>query len=101
MNPEGKVPLIKFGDGKWIADSDVTVGILEEKYPNPSLAAPPEVSSVYKFSPLFPFHSHVRMCMSYHRADLMDLNKKIGCRWNGNLMFGSNFVVECCFELCF
>ncbi|KAH6806320.1 dehydroascorbate reductase 2 [Perilla frutescens var. frutescens] len=45
VNPEGKVPLIKFDD-KWIADSDVIVGILEEKYPNPSLSTPPEVSSV-------------------------------------------------------
>lgn len=45
VNPEGKVPLIKFDD-KWIADSDVIVGIIEEKYPNPPLAPPPEVSSV-------------------------------------------------------
>ncbi|KAL2230272.1 glutathione S-transferase DHAR2-like [Sesamum indicum] len=45
VNPEGKVPVIKFDD-KWIADSDVIVGLLEEKYPNPSLSPPPEVSSV-------------------------------------------------------
>ncbi|XP_057789122.1 glutathione S-transferase DHAR2-like isoform X1 [Salvia miltiorrhiza] len=45
VNPEGKVPLIKLDD-KWISDSDVIVGILEEKYPNPSLATPAEVSSV-------------------------------------------------------
>ncbi|KAL2549167.1 Glutathione S-transferase DHAR2 [Forsythia ovata] len=45
VNPEGKVPVIKFDD-KWIPDSDVIVGIIEEKYPNPSLSAPPEVSSV-------------------------------------------------------
>ncbi|KAI5659881.1 hypothetical protein M9H77_28674 [Catharanthus roseus] len=45
VNPEGKVPVIKF-DEKWIPDSDVIVGILEEKYPEPSLAAPAEVSSV-------------------------------------------------------
>ncbi|XP_022869882.1 glutathione S-transferase DHAR2-like [Olea europaea var. sylvestris] len=45
VNPEGKVPVMKFDD-KWIADSDVIVGIIEEKYPNPSLSAPPEVSSV-------------------------------------------------------
>lgn len=51
VNPEGKVPLIKFDD-KWIADSDVIVGIIEEKYPNRPLTPPPEVSSVYK---LFPF----------------------------------------------
>ncbi|KAI5659884.1 hypothetical protein M9H77_28677 [Catharanthus roseus] len=31
--------VIKF-DEKWIPDSDVIVGILEEKYPEPSLAAP-------------------------------------------------------------
>lgn len=45
VNPEGKVAVIKF-DEKWIPDSDVIVGILEEKYPEPSLAAPAEVSSV-------------------------------------------------------
>ncbi|KAL7147987.1 hypothetical protein ABFS83_06G148500 [Erythranthe nasuta] len=45
VNPEGKVPVIKFDD-KWIADSDVIVGIIEEKYPNPSLSPPSEVSSV-------------------------------------------------------
>ncbi|KAL8533385.1 hypothetical protein ACS0TY_009681 [Phlomoides rotata] len=45
VNPEGKVPIIKFDD-KWIADSDVIVGIIEEKYPNPPLTPPPEVSSV-------------------------------------------------------
>lgn len=50
MNPEGKVPVIKFDD-KWIADSDVIVGILEEKYPNPSPSTPPEVSSMYDFLP--------------------------------------------------
>lgn len=54
-NPEGKVPVIKFDD-KWIADSDVIVGILEEKYPNPSLSPPADVSSVYEpFSLLFFF----------------------------------------------
>lgn len=54
VNPEGKVPLMKFDD-KWISDSDVIVGILEEKYPNPSLSTPTEVSSVYEFPPP-PFH---------------------------------------------
>ncbi|KAI4348104.1 hypothetical protein L6164_008865 [Bauhinia variegata] len=44
-NPEGKVPVIKLDD-KWISDSDVIVGILEEKYPEPSLATPPEFASV-------------------------------------------------------
>ncbi|OWM70103.1 glutathione S-transferase DHAR2 [Punica granatum] len=45
VNPEGKVPLIKIDD-KWVSDSDVIVGILEEKYPEPSLATPPEFTSV-------------------------------------------------------
>ncbi|XP_057732454.1 glutathione S-transferase DHAR2-like [Arachis stenosperma] len=45
VNPEGKVPVIKFDD-KWISDSDVIVGILEEKYPQPSLVTPPESASV-------------------------------------------------------
>ncbi|KAK3422426.1 hypothetical protein EUGRSUZ_G02889 [Eucalyptus grandis] len=44
VNPEGK-PLIKIDD-KWIADSDVIVGILEEKYPEPPLTPPPEFASV-------------------------------------------------------
>nr|BAP47518.1 dehydroascorbate reductase [Gentiana triflora] len=45
VNPEGKVPVIKIDD-KWIPDSDVIVGILDEKFPEQSLSAPPEVSSV-------------------------------------------------------
>lgn len=45
VNPEGKVPVIKFDD-KWIADSDVIVGIIEEKFPDPPLSTPPEFSSV-------------------------------------------------------
>ena len=45
-SPEGKVPVIKFDD-KWIPDSDVIVGLIEEKYPNPPLSSPPEVASVY------------------------------------------------------
>lgn len=54
VNPEGKVPVVQF-DGKWVADSDVIVGILEEKYPEPSLITPPEYASVYAFlyHPLF------------------------------------------------
>lgn len=39
------MPVIKF-DGKWIPDSDVIVGIVEEKYPEPPLSPPAEVSSV-------------------------------------------------------
>ncbi|CAK9155070.1 unnamed protein product [Ilex paraguariensis] len=45
VNPEGKVPVIKFDD-KWISDSDVIVGLIEEKYPTPPLSPPPEVASV-------------------------------------------------------
>ncbi|KAI4384456.1 hypothetical protein MLD38_002611 [Melastoma candidum] len=51
INPEGKVPVIKIDD-KWVADSDVIVGILEEKYPEPSLVTPSEFASVG--SKLFP-----------------------------------------------
>ncbi|XP_042011669.1 glutathione S-transferase DHAR2-like [Salvia splendens] len=68
VNPEGKVPLIKFDDGKWIPDSDVIVGILEEKYPNPSLAAPPEVSSVG--SKIFP--TFFKFLMSKDASDGTD-----------------------------
>ncbi|KAK9283356.1 hypothetical protein L1049_011598 [Liquidambar formosana] len=45
VNPEGKVPVIKVDD-KWIPDSDVITGLLEEKYPAPSLCPPPECASV-------------------------------------------------------
>ncbi|XP_065872128.1 glutathione S-transferase DHAR2-like [Euphorbia lathyris] len=44
ISPEGKVPVVKFDD-KWVPDSDVIVGILEEKYPEPSLVTPPEFAS--------------------------------------------------------
>ncbi|KAJ0493263.1 putative glutathione dehydrogenase (ascorbate) [Helianthus annuus] len=44
VNPDGKVPLAKFEN--WISDSDVIVGLIEEKYPHPSLATPPELASV-------------------------------------------------------
>ncbi|CAA6654875.1 unnamed protein product [Spirodela intermedia] len=46
INPEGKVPVINFGDGRWVSDSDVITQILEEKYPEPPLATPPEFASV-------------------------------------------------------
>lgn len=46
MNPEGKVPVVKLED-KWVSDSDVLVGILEDKYAEPSLTHPPEFASVY------------------------------------------------------
>ncbi|MED6157709.1 Glutathione S-transferase dhar1, mitochondrial [Stylosanthes scabra] len=45
VNPAGKVPAVKF-DAKWVSDSDVIVGILEEKYPQPSLITPPESAKV-------------------------------------------------------
>ncbi|XP_022747081.1 glutathione S-transferase DHAR2-like [Durio zibethinus] len=45
ISPGGKVPVVKFDD-KWVPDSDVIVGILEEKYPEPSLKTPPEFASV-------------------------------------------------------
>ncbi|CAN1257683.1 Glutathione S-transferase DHAR2 [Linum perenne] len=45
ISPEGKVPVVKF-DEKWVADSDVIVGIIEEKYPEPSLVTPDEFASV-------------------------------------------------------
>ena len=51
VNPEGKVPVVKF-DGKWVSDSDVIVGILEEKYPETPLTTPPEFASVYAFASL-------------------------------------------------
>ncbi|XP_057524721.1 glutathione S-transferase DHAR2-like [Amaranthus tricolor] len=45
VNPEGKVPVIKWDD-KWVADSDVIVVLIEEKYPHPSLTPNPEFTSV-------------------------------------------------------
>ncbi|CAH1430557.1 unnamed protein product [Lactuca virosa] len=45
VNPNGKVPLIKFDD-KWISDSDAIVSLIEEKFPEPSLSSPPELASV-------------------------------------------------------
>ncbi|URE12474.1 Glutathione S-transferase [Musa troglodytarum] len=46
INPDGKVPVIDFGDGKWVPDSDVITVIIEEKYPNPSLVTPAEYATV-------------------------------------------------------
>ncbi|KAK4359967.1 hypothetical protein RND71_022196 [Anisodus tanguticus] len=45
ISPEGKVPLIKL-DEKWVPDSDVITQALEEKFPEPPLAIPPEKASV-------------------------------------------------------
>ncbi|KAJ3676651.1 hypothetical protein LUZ60_004063 [Juncus effusus] len=46
INPDGKVPVYKDGDEKWVPDSDIISQILEEKYPQPSLLVPPEYSAV-------------------------------------------------------
>ncbi|XP_004497312.1 glutathione S-transferase DHAR2-like [Cicer arietinum] len=43
--PDGKVPVLKIDD-KWVPDSDVIIAILEDKYPQPPLATPPQFSSV-------------------------------------------------------
>ncbi|PIN23672.1 Intracellular Cl- channel CLIC, contains GST domain [Handroanthus impetiginosus] len=45
ISPEGKVPLLKL-DEKWIPDSDVITQALEEKFPEPPLATPPEKATV-------------------------------------------------------
>ncbi|KAK7285265.1 hypothetical protein RJT34_20030 [Clitoria ternatea] len=45
INPEGKVPVLKF-DEKWVPDSDVITQTLEEKYPSPPLVIPPEKATV-------------------------------------------------------
>lgn len=45
ISPQGKVPVLKI-DNKWVSDSDVIVGILEQKYPEPSLKTPPQFASV-------------------------------------------------------
>ncbi|KAL6575384.1 putative glutathione S-transferase dhar2, chloroplastic [Orobanche minor] len=45
ISPEGKVPLIKL-DEKWIPDSDVITQTLEEKFPKPPLATPPEKATI-------------------------------------------------------
>ncbi|MCL7047239.1 hypothetical protein MKW94_004873, partial [Papaver nudicaule] len=45
VNPEGKVPAVKF-DGKWVPDSDVITQTLEEEYPEPSLVTPSEYAAI-------------------------------------------------------
>jgi len=45
-NPEGKVPVLNH-DGKWVADSDAIVEILEKEYPDSKkMANTPEDSAV-------------------------------------------------------
>ncbi|KAL6977304.1 Glutathione S-transferase dhar1, mitochondrial [Sarracenia purpurea var. burkii] len=64
VNPEGKVPVIKFDD-KWIPDSDVIVGHIEEKFPERPLSPPPEFASVG--SKIFP--SFVKFLKSKDPSD--------------------------------
>ncbi|XP_038975479.1 probable glutathione S-transferase DHAR2, chloroplastic isoform X2 [Phoenix dactylifera] len=45
ISSEGKVPVVKL-DAKLVADSDIITQSLEEKYPDPPLATPPEKASV-------------------------------------------------------
>uniref|UniRef100_A0A0D3CKY4 glutathione transferase n=1 Tax=Brassica oleracea var. oleracea TaxID=109376 RepID=A0A0D3CKY4_BRAOL len=47
ISAEGKVPVVKF-DEKWVPDSDVITQTLEDKYPEPPLATPPEKASWVK-----------------------------------------------------
>ena len=61
MNPEGKVPVALF-DGKWVPDSDVIVGLLEEKYPEIPLATPPEFATVYDCSITLLFFQNFTLC---------------------------------------
>lgn len=73
-NPEGKVPVIKL-DCKWIADSDVIVGLLEEKFPDPSLASNPEFASVGSkiFSTFGTFLKSKDACDGSEQALLVEL----------------------------
>lgn len=45
ITPEGKVPVAKLYE-KWIADSDVITQSVEEKFPVPPLATPPEKATI-------------------------------------------------------
>ena len=45
INPQGTVPVLKI-DGKWVPDSDIIVGMIEKKYPEPSLKTPTKFASV-------------------------------------------------------
>ena len=44
VNPEGKVPIMKYND-EWIPDSGGICDYLEEKFPEPSLKPPSEEAS--------------------------------------------------------
>ncbi|KAM7499230.1 hypothetical protein LguiA_023644 [Lonicera macranthoides] len=64
VNREGKVPVIKWEE-KWVSDSDVIVGLIEEKYPLPPLSTPPQFTSVG--SKIFP--SFVKFVKSKDPSD--------------------------------
>lgn len=68
ITPEGKVPVVKF-DEKWVPDSDVITQALEERYPEPPLATPPEKASVYAF--LFSFLGLMMPCTFICAIDLL------------------------------
>ncbi|KAJ4788273.1 Glutathione S-transferase family protein [Rhynchospora pubera] len=53
ISPDGKVPVHKDGDDKWVPDSDVIVQIIEEKYPEPSLVTPEYFNVGSKILPRF------------------------------------------------
>ena len=84
MNPEGKVPVVKFDD-KWVSDSDVLVGILEEKYPEPCLQTPPEFASVYVL-PLLPTNFGTFLVLNIETTLFLGFGVVI-CR--GSKIFGS------------
>ncbi|PWA67362.1 dehydroascorbate reductase 2 [Artemisia annua] len=46
VNPDGILPLIKFGDENWVSNSDVIVEMIDEKYPKPALLAPNQFASL-------------------------------------------------------
>lgn len=68
ISPEGKVPVLKIDD-KWVADSDVIVNLLEEKFPEPSLVTPSEYASVYDSSFLcFNADGFVWLCQYFDKS---------------------------------
>lgn len=92
INPEGKVPVIKF-ENKWIPDSDVIVGIIEKIFPEPSLVPPEESSSVG--SKIFPsFVNFLKSCDSSDdtesnlKTELKSLNDHLENSNTGPFIFG-------------
>jgi len=83
VNPEGKVPVVLF-DGKWVPDSDVIVGILEEKYPETSLTTPPEFSTVYDCS----------ITLSFSFSNFL-----LSLFLSGNIFISFLLTLECVWEL--